>query len=124
MPAGRPTKYRVEYCEIAEQVLSEGYSQAVLAGRLGVDEDTITAWKAKHPRFLGAIKRGLLKGQDMWETMGMNGARGKIDGFNSASWIFNMKNRFSWRDKQEISGEDGGALQINIIKHGGEKDKN
>jgi len=121
MPGGRPTKYRAEYCEIAERVLGEGYSQAVLAGELGVDEDTITAWKQRHPKFLGAIKSGALKGQKMWEGMGMDGARGGIEGFNSASWIFNMKNRFGWRDKQEISGDGGGALQINIVKHGKDK---
>ena len=117
MPAGRPTKYRPEYCEIAESVLGEGYSQAVLAGELDVDEDTITNWKKEYPEFFGAIKRGSYKGQKFWEGLGISGASGQIDGFNSASWIFNMKNRFGWRDKQEISGEDGGALVVKVVKH-------
>lgn len=117
MPAGRPTKYRPEYCEIAEATLAEGFSQAVLAGRLDVDEDTITNWKKEHPAFLGAIKKGSYKGQEMWEGLGMDGASGKIDGFSAASWIFNMKNRFSWRDKQEVTGTDGAALIVQVVKH-------
>lgn len=38
-----------------------------------------------------------------WEKIGLFGAKGEIEGFNAASWIFNMKNRFreDWRDKQE-----------------------
>ena len=36
-----------------------------------------------------------------WESIGMDGAKGKIPGFNAASWIFNMKNRFrdEWQDR-------------------------
>lgn len=120
MPAGRPTKYRPEYCQIAEDTLSEGLSQAVLAGKLNVDEDTITNWKAEHEEFFGAIKRGSSKGRELWERMGIQGASGQIDGFNATSWIFNMKNRFGWRDRQEVFGEGGGALVVQIVKHGDE----
>ncbi|WP_150524017.1 hypothetical protein [Roseibium sediminis] len=45
-----------------------------------------------------AARRGLL----FWEKLGQQGAQGKIDGFNSASWIFNMKNRAGWRDRTDI----------------------
>jgi hypothetical protein len=34
--------------------------------------------------------------------MGIAGSSGKLKGFQTGAWIFNMKNRFSWRDRQEI----------------------
>jgi hypothetical protein len=32
-------------------------------------------------------------------------------GGNSAIWIFNMKNRFGWRDKSETAGDDTDEAQ-------------
>jgi len=115
MPAGRPTKYKPEYCEIAEATLAEGFSQAVLAGRLDVDEHTIIEWKKEHPEFSSSVKRGAFKGQEMWEGLGMAGAKGMVYGFNAASWVFNMKNRFGWRDKQEVTGAEGGAVIVKVF---------
>lgn len=118
MPGGRPTKYRREMCEVAEAFLSEGYSKEALAGNLRIAKDTLYRWIEEHGQFSDAIKRGEAAGQVMWETMGLDGAQGKIEGFNAAAWIFNMKNRHGWRDKQEVTGGGGVALVINVVKHG------
>lgn len=52
-----------------------------------------------------------------WEKIGIDGAKGKLDGFNAASWIFNMKNRFKddWRDKQETE-HSGNAITVIVNK--------
>ena len=36
-----------------------------------------------------------------WERMGKNIALGKITG-NPTSWIFNMKNKYGWKDRTEV----------------------
>lgn len=74
------------------------------------DWDTVEAYCRDFPedfppeKLQEAMRRHLL----VWEKIGIQGAQGKIEGFNAASWIFNMKNRFKedWRDKveQEHSG--------------------
>lgn len=40
----------------------------------------------------------------------MAGIVGKIPGFNASVWIFNMKNRFKWRDRHDIEVQG----QINV----------
>ncbi len=56
------------------------------------------------------------QGRLFWEKIGIAGAVGldevtladgstrKLKGFNAASWIFNMKNRYGWRDRVDVSG--------------------
>ena len=116
MPAGRPTKYRPEYCEMIIEHMAQGLSKEAFAGVVGVTVQTFYNWTEAHPEFLEAVKEGEAKCRVFWEKLGMEGARGS-DEFNATAWIFNMKNRFAWRDRQEISGEDGGALVVKIVKH-------
>lgn len=56
------------------------------------------------PDDIASAKR---KGLETWERIGLQGTCGKLKGFNAASWIFNMKNRASWRDAVDISNPDG-----------------
>jgi hypothetical protein len=106
MPAGRPSLYSEAHCEVAERILGEGYSEAVLAGELGVCLDTVTNWKQDHPEFFASVKRGRALGARVWEdrlaTTAMSGTG------NATAVIFGLKNRQpdAWRDKteQELSG--------------------
>lgn len=106
MPGGRPTKYDPAMCETAVKVLAQGFSEAVLAGKLGVCVDTVLEWKKIHPEFSGAIKEGKAQGAIVWEerlaTLASTGQG------NATGVIFGLKNRFPemWRDRteQEHSG--------------------
>lgn len=54
-----------------------------------------------------------------WETTGKEGLWGdKNNMFNSAVWIFNMRNKFGWRDdpkKHEVTeSEDGKEVTIKL----------
>lgn len=48
-----------------------------------------------------AMIRAKRKRQLFWEEVGRDGTVGKIKGFNSKSWQFNMQNRFGWKEKRE-----------------------
>lgn len=54
----RPTDYREEYAEQARKLCLLGYTDKQLADFFNVSEQTINAWKTKHPKFLESIKRG------------------------------------------------------------------
>jgi hypothetical protein len=107
---GRPSKYDPAFCETAEQVLSEGYSEAVLAGELGVCIDTVTEWKKVHPDFSASIKIGRAKGARVWEDR-LKALAERNEG-NATGIIFGLKNRQpdAWKDKTET--EHSGALAI------------
>lgn len=56
---GRPTKYNDEMLMRTREYISSTYIPLMeeLAGVLGVDSDTVTAWTKKHEEFFGLIKR-------------------------------------------------------------------
>jgi len=54
-PGGRPTRYRKEFIPQAEKLCRLGAIDTDLADFFGVSEQTINAWKKKHPEFLEAI---------------------------------------------------------------------
>lgn len=106
MPAGRPSKYEDAFCELAEFYLAQGYSEAVLAGEIGVCIDTVHEWKKVHPEFSDAVKVGRAKGARVWEDR-LAKLADENQG-NATGIIFGLKNRqpSEWRDKteQEHSG--------------------
>lgn len=132
---GRPTDYRQEYCEQLISHMKEGLSFESFAGLIGMTRASIYTWTEKHPEFLDAKKCGQAASQYWWETLGRAGTGGQLsrvareithpDGkvekvmtrapFSAAGWIFNMKNRFKWRDRHEITGAGGGPIQVKDV---------
>lgn len=114
MPAGRPSDYREEFCELAETTLAKGYSLAVLAGECDVSRETVDNWTKAHPEFLDAVKRGKAKGAKVWEDR--LAALADAGTGNAAGIIFGLKNRLTddWRDKTET--EHSGGVKIERIE--------
>lgn len=106
MAAGRPTKYKPEFCEMLIKHMTRGLSFESFAGQCDTHFDSLYEWCKKYPEFSEAKKIGTAKSREVWEMIGINGAVGKIKGFNVVAWIFNMKNRFGWRDQPDIELTD------------------
>jgi hypothetical protein len=111
---GRPSKYDPTFCETAEQILSEGYSEAVLAGELGVCIDTVTEWKKVHPDFSASIKIGRAKGARVWEDR-LKALAERNEG-NATGIIFGLKNRQpdAWKDKTEVDANV--KAQVDVVE--------
>lgn len=118
MPAGRPTDYKPEYCEKLIEHMAEGLSFEAFAGAVNASKQTIYDWVDKHPEFLDAKRHGTAKCRIWWEKAGLEGlwnsteteTEGKVrrtitKSFNSSNFIFQMKNRFKWSDRQEIKNK-------------------
>ncbi len=105
MPAGRPSKYKPEYCQSLIEHMSEGLSFESYAGLCDCSIDTLYEWAKVQSEFSEAKRIGASKSMLFWERLGLDGARGIHDKFNASTWIYTMKCRFPrhWSDKQEVN---------------------
>ena len=108
---GRPTKYDPSLCEILPDLFREGASIAEVCVKIGITKDTFYRWKTEYPDFSDAVKAGEAISESWWTDIGMQGMLGNRP-VNPTLWIFNMKNRFHWTDKHEVTGAESGPLQI------------
>lgn len=102
---GRPTKYREEMLPIIIELMSVGASLLEVAGALDIDDETIQDWKDPNsPRYNEAfsvtIKKGINLSEIWWQRKGRTSLENKD--FSYVGWYMNMKNRFGWKDKQEV----------------------
>lgn len=111
MAGGRPTAYKQEYCKKLIDHMAKGYSFESFGGLTGHGKQTLYRWLDEHQEFRDAKELGENKSRIFWEGLGVdhvvgnNGPGGKT--LNASVWIFNMKNRFGWKDKQgEIDLDD------------------
>jgi len=99
-PGGRPTKYLSEMCDIARALMRDGASLCEVAYELKINVSTLADWREKNEEFSLAIKESLDDAQGWWMTKGRKNIENKS--FNSTLWYMNMKNRFGWKDTQEV----------------------
>lgn len=121
---GRPSLYKPEYCQMLIDHMSTGLSYNTFVVVAKVNLDTLYEWEKQHPEFSEAKKEAFAHAQSYWERLGQALVTGVTKG-SAAAWIFNMKNRFKWTDRQDITS--GGneiprpQVIIQIPKNGREK---
>lgn len=106
--AGRPSKFKDEYCDMLIEHMSKGLSFDCFAGEVKVSIPTLYEWVNAYPEFSDAKSRGKALSMAFWEKAGIEGLwhgggneRDRNPTFNSTVWVFSMKNRFGWRDRSE-----------------------
>lgn len=107
---GRKTDYKTQYCDELIDHMSKGYSYESFAGSIGVVKKTLYNWEESFLEWGEAKEIAFEKCRLFWEKLGIDHVINTSDSFgegqsssrslNSTVWIFNMKNRFKWRDKQ------------------------
>lgn len=101
-PVGRPSKYKPEYCSLLIEHMAQGYSFESFAAVIKVNRDSLYEWEKVYSDFSDAKKEALDQCLLFWEGLGIKNIINfpEMGSLNSAVWVFNMKNRFKWRDKQ------------------------
>jgi len=123
--AGRPTKYRPEYAEIAKDLCLNGAIDADLARAFRVSIATITNWKVQYSDFLAAIRvakpiadsnvedslykmaNGFTNTETEIKIVNGKVVKVEVERYyppNPTAIVFWLKNRksSSWSDKQEV----------------------
>ena len=107
---GRPTKYRIKFCDRIVEIMKDGASKIEVCADLDISFETLTQWTDEGSSyykkdFSEAIKKGQLLSQAWWESQGRTNL--KETKFNYTGWFMNVKNRFGkspvpWSDKQQL----------------------
>lgn len=117
-PVGRPrttvNDLPADWREIMRDCGQEGGSATEARCLLGIGESAWGTLLEDSEEFRRAEKTRSSLCEVWWERTGRKMATG-ADG-NATVWIFNMKNRFGWRDKQDINhaSEDGSMSPTRI----------
>jgi len=106
---GRPTKYSPKLCVLLPALFSNGESVSEVCAYLDITKETFFQWVKQYPEFSDSYKKGLELSEAWWTRIGRAGSIGKAK-IQPATWIFNMKNRFKWTDRQDI--DLNGGLQL------------
>lgn len=104
-PGGRPTKYKPEYCDAIIAHMKRGGSIEEFSLEIEVDKTTLYEWMKVHEEFSNAVKKGKSFSEGWWEGVARQALFNK--NFNHVLWYMNMKNRFGWKDKQEVEHTGG-----------------
>lgn len=117
-PVGRPRTtiddLPENWREIMQECGQDGGSATEARAMLGIGDSAWSTLLEDSPEFRLAEKTRDTLCEVWWERLGRTGASGKTP-INPTVWIFNMKNRFGWRDKpKEDEGEQGQPLNINF----------
>ena len=104
MPAGRPNKYKPEYCEELIEFMAQGYTFKAYAGHIKCAYSTVKEWVHKYPEFGEAKKIGQMACEKALLTIGRGLATGKVKG-NAQVWMFMMRNICKWTNEITIKDE-------------------
>jgi hypothetical protein len=82
----------------------------------GISDDLWYRLIAEDEEFSRTIKKCKAACQQWWERKGRMHLENPK--FNATLWYMNMKNRFGWKDKSEVSGDrDNPVLHKVIVEH-------
>lgn len=101
MPAGQPTKYKPNYCDMLIEHMSQGFSFSSFAAIVNCCDATLDNWANANPEFLAAKKIGRIKQRFVYEKMGIEATRGQIQNFNATAFVWMTKNMLGWRDQRD-----------------------
>jgi len=104
-PVGRPRTTTADLPDDWENIMreaaQEGASDVEVRCLLGIGESGWYTLIEDDEQFCRTVKECKSLCQVWWERQGRKMSCGESDG-NATTWIFNMKNRFGWHDKQQV----------------------
>lgn len=122
MAGGRPSKYEEHFPDRVIELMTDGAGKEEVGADLGISMPTLYEWaNPESPYFKEEFSKAIKLGEQLciawWMRKGREAAAGKVENFNATAWVFNMKNRWGWKDKTETEhvGPNGGAIKTEMV---------
>jgi hypothetical protein len=93
-----------DYKDIMLELAKEGASIVELSVALSISRDTFYEISKRDTDFSDTIKKCKELSEAWWERSGRTNLMNKE--FNYTGWYMNMKNRFNWKDRQDVTTND------------------
>jgi hypothetical protein len=93
-----------DYKDIMLELAKEGASIVELSVALSISRDTFYEISKRDTVFSDTIKKCKELSEAWWERSGRTNLMNKE--FNYTGWYMNMKNRFNWKDRQDVTTND------------------
>lgn len=125
MPAGRPTKYKPEYCEMVIEHMRTGKSLNSFAASLRTHRSVLYKWMDQFSEFRDACQTAQALSQEWFEdfaAQAMKGDlfhpdyKGRYDKYNPNMLQFLMSRRFRDYNAQQQNNHTFGKEEENTIK--------
>lgn len=93
--------------------MGQGASLTEIKAFLSISNDLYTRLLEEDKEFSVTIKKGLALSHAWWEKLGRENLFNKD--FSATLWYMNMKNRFNWRDRQEVDATVKQELSLTAL---------
>ena len=119
-PTGRPSKYDPLYCKLVRELGKKGKSFEQMALSMDVSYRTLCRWRDEHEEFCHALEDAQAYSQAWWEDQAQSYMVEVHQGekLNPSLWSRSMAarfpNKYSDRNRVEVTGKDGEKLQMEI----------
>jgi hypothetical protein len=115
---GRPTLYKPEYCQRVVELGRQGKSKEQISATLGLSWNTLDLWAEKHEEFMSALRVAKNLELNYWEDLGLQHIVEVPGGGRLNGAVYNkimaarFPQKYSERNKIELTGNNGGAIQV------------
>lgn len=98
-----------DWKEIVLSKSAEGHSNVEIFAALGLGRTTHAIFMSENEEYSETFDFGNVLCESWWVGMGRNNI-GNSRNFNTGVWVFNLKNRFGWRDTPLAPQAPGSVL--------------
>lgn len=112
----KKVEYEPRFCDWFIRCSSKGMSRYEIAREMGIYMDVLRSWEKTYSEFAEATAIGKDSCRAWWEKIGRMYVKNRKNsrGINTVLWIFNMKNRFDWRDKKDVNQKETEESKVKL----------
>lgn len=111
---GKMSRYKPEFAAQLPDLMAHGEAAVEVMAHFGITKPTFYQWLEKYPEFREAYDLARVKSEAWWTQLGRKGASCEV-AIQPGVWLMNMKNRFKWKDRHDVTSDDAPLTPVTGI---------